>query len=84
MFGEQRLVGHLAAVRPHPRAGMARQHMEMQMEHGLAGLRVGYAIGHPDVIASIDKTLFPFAVNGLAQAAAIAAIQLFAISGGPQ
>jgi histidinol-phosphate aminotransferase len=42
--------------------------------HGLAGIRVGYAIGHPDVIASIDKTLFPFAVNGLAQAAAIAAI----------
>jgi histidinol-phosphate aminotransferase len=42
--------------------------------HGLAGMRVGYAIGHPDVIASIDKTLFPFAVNGLAQAAAIAAI----------
>ena len=42
--------------------------------HGLAGIRVGYAVGHPDVIASIDKTLFPFAVNGLAQAAAIAAI----------
>lgn len=42
--------------------------------HGLAGIRVGYAIGHPDVISSIDKTLFPFAVNGLAQAAAIAAI----------
>ena len=42
--------------------------------HGLAGIRVGYAIGHPEVIASIDKTLFPFAVNGLAQAAAIAAI----------
>lgn len=42
--------------------------------HGLAGVRVGYAIGHPEVIASIDKTLFPFAVNGLAQAAAIAAI----------
>ena len=42
--------------------------------HGLAGIRVGYAVGHPEVIASIDKTLFPFAVNGLAQAAAIAAI----------
>jgi histidinol-phosphate aminotransferase len=41
---------------------------------GLAGIRVGYAIGHPDVITSIDKTLFPFAVNALAQAAAIAAI----------
>lgn len=42
--------------------------------HGLAAIRVGYAIGHPEVISSIDKTLFPFAVNGLAQAAAIAAI----------
>ena len=42
--------------------------------HGLAGLRLGYAVGHPDVIASIDKTLFPFAVNALAQAAEIAAI----------
>lgn len=42
--------------------------------HGLAGMRIGYAIGHPDVIAAIDKTMFPFAVNALAQAAAIAAI----------
>lgn len=42
--------------------------------HGLAGVRVGYAIAHPDMVSAIDKTLFPFAVNGLAQAAAIAAI----------
>lgn len=42
--------------------------------HGLAALRVGYGVAHPAVISSIDKTLFPFAVNGLAQAAAIAAI----------
>ncbi len=42
--------------------------------HGLAGLRVGYAVAHPEMIAAIDKTLFPFAVNALAQAAAIAAI----------
>jgi histidinol-phosphate aminotransferase len=41
---------------------------------GLAGIRAGYAIGHPDVITAIDKTLFPFAVSALAQAAAIAAI----------
>src|SRR5258706_7908398 len=41
---------------------------------GLAGIRVGYAIGDPEVITAIDKTLFPFAVNALAQAAAIAAI----------
>lgn len=42
--------------------------------HGLAGLRVGYAIGHRDVIAMIDRTLVPFAVNGLAQRAAIASV----------
>jgi histidinol-phosphate aminotransferase len=41
---------------------------------GLAGIRAGYAIGEPDVIAAVDKTLFPFAVSALAQAAAIAAI----------
>ncbi len=41
---------------------------------GLAGLRVGYAIAHPDLIASVDKTQAPFAVNALAQAGALAAI----------
>jgi histidinol-phosphate aminotransferase len=43
--------------------------------HGLAGLRLGYAIGDPRVIATIDKTLLPFAVNSLAQVAAVAAIE---------
>ena len=43
--------------------------------HGLAGLRIGYGVGHPEVIATIDKTLLPFAVNGLAQAAALAALE---------
>jgi histidinol-phosphate aminotransferase len=47
----------------------------MSKAHGLAGVRVGYAVGHPDVIATIDKTLVPFAVNGLAQAAALAALE---------
>src|SRR6478736_6019258 len=41
---------------------------------GMAGIRAGYAIGDPEVIASVDKTLFPFAVSALAQAGAIAAI----------
>ena len=43
--------------------------------HGLAGLRLGYAIGDPQVIATVDKTLLPFAVNSLAQVAALAAIE---------
>ena len=42
---------------------------------GLAALRVGYGVAHPDVIEAVDKTLFPFAVNGLAQVAALAAIE---------
>jgi histidinol-phosphate aminotransferase len=42
--------------------------------HGLAGLRVGYAVGHPDVIGMIDRTLVPFAVNELAQRAARASL----------
>jgi histidinol-phosphate aminotransferase len=43
--------------------------------HGLAGLRLGYAIGDQRVVATVDKTLLPFAVNSLAQAAALAAIE---------
>ncbi|MFK7916556.1 MAG: histidinol-phosphate transaminase [Ilumatobacter sp.] len=42
--------------------------------HGLAGLRVGYAVGHPEVIGMIDRTLVPFAVNALAQRAAVASL----------
>jgi histidinol-phosphate aminotransferase len=42
---------------------------------GLAALRVGYGVAHPEVIEAVDKTLFPFAVNGLAQVAALAAIE---------
>lgn len=46
----------------------------MSKAHGLAAVRFGYGVGHPQVVATVDKTLAPFAVNGMAQAAAIAAI----------
>ena len=39
--------------------------------YGLAGLRVGYAVGHPDIISGADKASLPFNVNLLAQAAAL-------------
>lgn len=42
--------------------------------YGLANLRVGYAIGDPDVIGALDKVALPFLVNGLAQTAAIASL----------
>jgi histidinol-phosphate aminotransferase len=43
--------------------------------YGLAGLRVGYLIGHEPVAAAVRKTLLPFAVNHLAQAAAVASLE---------
>jgi histidinol-phosphate aminotransferase len=42
--------------------------------YGLAGLRLGYAIGHPDFIAVLEKVREPFNANSLAQAAALAAL----------
>jgi histidinol-phosphate aminotransferase len=40
----------------------------------LAGLRVGYAIGSPEVATALRKVCSPFSVNSMAQAAAIAAL----------
>jgi histidinol-phosphate aminotransferase len=42
--------------------------------HGLAALRAGYAISHPDVADLLNRVRQPFNVNGVAQAAAIAAL----------
>jgi histidinol-phosphate aminotransferase len=42
--------------------------------YGLAGLRVGYLVGHEPVAEAVRKTMLPFAVNSLAQAAAIASL----------
>ena len=42
--------------------------------HGLAGLRVGYLVGHEPVAAAVRTTMLPFAVNALAQTAAIASL----------
>lgn len=42
--------------------------------YGLAGLRVGYGVGHPDLIDLMNRVRAPFNVNSLAQAAALAAL----------
>ncbi len=42
--------------------------------YGLAGLRLGYGIGHPDLIAELEKIRQPFNVNAIAQAGALAAL----------
>ena len=42
---------------------------------GLAGLRVGYGIGSPEVVGEIMKARGPYKVNALAERAAIAALE---------
>jgi histidinol-phosphate aminotransferase len=42
---------------------------------GLAGLRVGYLIGAPEVAAAVRKVVTPFSTSAPAQAAALAALQ---------
>ncbi|ACY15775.1 histidinol-phosphate aminotransferase [Haliangium ochraceum DSM 14365] len=42
--------------------------------YGLAGLRVGYGIGHPEVMNRVERVSRAFNVNSVAQAAALAAL----------
>ena len=43
--------------------------------YGLAGLRVGYAVGDPEVITALGKVYVPFTSSTISQAAAIASLQ---------
>src|SRR6266850_908250 len=42
--------------------------------YGLAGLRIGYAIGRPELLSAMNKLRTPFNTSGLAQVAALAAL----------
>ena len=42
--------------------------------YGLAGLRVGYALAHPEICDLMNRVRQPFNVNSMAQAAALAAL----------
>jgi histidinol-phosphate aminotransferase len=42
--------------------------------YGLAGLRIGYAIAHPDIVQSLAQSRTPFTVNILASVAALASL----------
>jgi histidinol-phosphate aminotransferase len=61
--------------------GLAREHRNVVVlrtfskAYGLAGLRVGYAVGDPAVITALGKVYVPFTASTLAQAAAIASLQ---------
>ncbi|MCB9439261.1 MAG: pyridoxal phosphate-dependent aminotransferase [Mycolicibacterium sp.] len=63
--------GSLALVARHPNVVVLRT---FSKAYGLAGARVGYAVGHPDLITALGKVYVPFTVSTLAQAAAIASL----------
>ena len=43
--------------------------------HALAGLRVGYGMARPEIVAALHQTRPPFNVNSLAQVAALASLE---------
>jgi histidinol-phosphate aminotransferase len=42
--------------------------------HGMAGARIGYALGHPDLVAAFDRVRNHFGVNAIGAAGALAAL----------
>ena len=61
----------MAVFRAHPNVAVLRT---FSRAYGLAGLRVGYAVAHPELADGLRRTGIPFAVSGLAQRAAIASL----------
>lgn len=62
-------VDGLALLAAHPNVVVTRTFAKA---YGLAGLRIGYLVGHPDVAAAVRACALPFGVSTIAQAAALA------------
>ena len=61
----------LGLVRRHPNVCFARTFSKC---YGLAGVRVGYMIGSPEITSALNRTQVPFSVSTLAHDAAIACL----------
>jgi histidinol-phosphate aminotransferase len=59
-------------IAKHPNVIVSRT---LSKAYGLAGLRVGFGVGHPDVIEVMNRVRQPFNVNQLALVAAAAAFE---------
>ncbi|MDP2828145.1 MAG: histidinol-phosphate transaminase [Sulfuricellaceae bacterium] len=62
----------LGWLKQHPNLLIART---FSKAYGLAGLRVGFALCHPEVAGLLNRVRQPFNVSSLAQAAAVAAME---------
>ena len=58
-------------VRAHPNVVVLRT---FSKAYGLAGLRIGYAVGDPEIITALGKVYVPFTATSISQAAAIASL----------
>ena len=71
--------GEFAPAGTMPKLDVARKNIlrfrTFSKAYGLAGMRVGYAIGHADVIKAFDRIRNHFGVSRLSQIAAIAALK---------
>ncbi len=67
-FADENAVALLAR---HPRLVVVRT---LSKAYALAGIRVGYALAHPEIIDLLDRVRDSYNVNRLSQAAALAAI----------
>jgi histidinol-phosphate aminotransferase len=68
---DEMLPDSFGLVRKHPNIVVLRT---FSKAYGLAGLRVGYAVGEPDLITAVGKAYVPFSVTSISQAAAIASL----------
>ncbi len=68
---EKTYFGSLKLMQDYPNLVVLRTFSKV---YGLAGLRVGYGVGHPDLVSVFQKTRQPFNVNSLALAAAETAL----------
>jgi histidinol-phosphate aminotransferase len=68
---EPMLPDSLELVRAHSNVVVLRT---FSKAYGLAGLRIGYAVGHPELITALNQVYVPFTVTAVSQAAAIASL----------
>lgn len=61
----------LALVRKHSNVVVLRT---FSKAYGLAGLRIGYAVAHEDIVTALGKVYVPFTATSVSQAAAVACL----------
>lgn len=66
-FAEERFVSGSESIRTHANVLVLRT---FSKAYGLAGLRVGYGLAAPEIVATLVRARIPFGVNSIAQAAA--------------